>query len=142
MTDATTLLVLSGMGVPPYSARGLTQTLAPIPAAAQMRRTVNGTLTDLSAVQFRKYASKISCSDQQPPAFEGVFPGATVIVDCIAELAYPTMTGEPEREVVASREESGFTFYRPRLTMLVIDFEVDCDEYGAVSSWTLSLEER
>lgn len=142
MADATTLLVLSGIGVPPYSARGLSQTLTPIAASQQLRRTVNGALQDLSAPQFRKYSSKISCTDQQPPAFEGVFPGATVIVDCVAELAYPTMTDEPDREVVASREESGFTYYRPRLTMLVTDFEISRDEYGAITAWTLSLEER
>jgi len=38
--------------VPPYSARGLTQTLTPIAAAANMRRTINGELLDLSAGQF------------------------------------------------------------------------------------------
>lgn len=141
MTDPTTLLVLSGIGVPPYSARGLVQTLVPIAAAASMRRTVNGTLSDLSSPQFRKYSSVISCADQQPPAFEGVWPGLVVTVDCIAELAYLTMTDLPDRPVVASREESGFTFYRPRLTMMVTGFQISRDEYGFVTSWTLGLEE-
>lgn len=138
-----TLLVLSGAGVPPYSARGLQQTLQPIAAATQMRRTVNGALVDISAAQFRKYSSSITCSDQQAPALEGIWPGEELVVDCVAELAYPIMTGSPDREVVpgSSRDEDGFTFYRPRLTMLVVGFTEAKDEYGAVTSWQLDLEE-
>lgn len=139
MTD--TLLVLSGMGVAPYSARGLTQTLQPIAQAAQQRRTVNGALVDVSASQFQKYRSTITCTDQASPALEGVWPGAELVVDCVAELGYETMTGAPAREVVASREADGFTFYRPRLTMLVTDFSVQTDEWGASVGWTLGLEE-
>ena len=48
------MLTLSGVGVPPYSARGLTQSLEPIDGAAQLRRTVNGALADLSYEPFRK----------------------------------------------------------------------------------------
>lgn len=139
MTD--TLLVLSGMGVAPYSARALTQTLQPIAQAAQQRRTVNGALVDVSASQFQKYRSTITCTDQASPALEGVWPGAELVVDCVAELSYETMTGAPAREVVASREADGFTFYRPRLTMLVTDFSVQTDEWGASVGWTLGLEE-
>jgi len=141
MTDATTLLVISGMGVPPYSARGLSQTLTPIPASQQMRRTVNGELLDISSPLFRKYASSISCTDQQAPALEGIWPGQVLTVDCVAELAYPTMTGSPERTVVASREEGAWTFYRPRLVMMVTGFQTQTDEYQAVVAWQLDLEE-
>jgi hypothetical protein len=73
MTDDT-LLVLSGIGVPDYSARGLRHTLEPIEASASLRRTVNGALVDLSFAQFRKYKSTISCQDQEPPAVDGVWP--------------------------------------------------------------------
>ena len=57
--------------MPPYSARGLTQTLEPIEASVQLRRTVNGALADLSYEPFRKYKSTISCQDQEPPAVDG-----------------------------------------------------------------------
>ena len=85
-----TLLVLSGIGVPDYSARGLTQTLEPIDGSASLRRTINGALKDLSFAQFRKYKSTISCQDQEPPAVDGVWPGHVVTVDCVAELSCPT----------------------------------------------------
>lgn len=140
MTD-TTVLHLDIMGVPPYSARGLTQTLDPIQAAAQLHRTVNGTLVDFSGTQFRKYKSTISCNDQNAPALEGIWPGMTVVVDCVAELGYETSTGGPSRPVVASRTEGDFTYYRPRLTMKVMNFTQSRDEYGHQISWVLELEE-
>ena len=142
MTDST-ILRLTGMGIPPYSARGLSQTLEPIPASQQLRRTINGTLTDFSATQFRKFQSSISGDDQDPPAFNGLWPGMELVVDCIPELAYETMTGGPDRTVVpgSAREEGDFSYYRPQLTMKVVNFSLKKDEYGAQNSWVLDLEE-
>jgi len=141
MTD-TTLLFLAGVGVPPYSARGLTQTLEPIDAAQNIQRSINGEPMDLSSEQFRKYKSTISCSDQQPPAVDGVWPGHYVTVDCVFELCYPEY-GVPQRTAVegSQREESGFIFYRPRLYMIVMGFNATKDEYGATTGWSMELEE-
>jgi hypothetical protein len=141
MADET-LLVLSGIGVPPYSARGLSETLTPIDASANLRRTVNGVLVDLSLAEMRKYHLSISCNDQQPPALDGVWPGTQITVNCVTELCYLS-SGSPSRSVVggSSRTESGFTFYRPALTMALISFQQTKDEYGAVTSWQLDLEE-
>jgi hypothetical protein len=139
----TTLLAISGIYIPPYSSRGIRQTLSPIAAAAVMRRTINGELKDVSDSAFRKYASSISCRDQQHPAINGVWPGQQVVVDCVCELAYHTATGSTDRTAVpsSSRVEGDFTFYRPRLTMRVNSFSIDTDEYGAQIGWTLDLEE-
>ena len=134
-------LVITGIGLPPASIRGVTQTLRPIDAASQSMRTVNGTLRDLSASAFRKYASTIACRDQVPPALSGVWPGALVTVECIAELVYETATGSPERPVVASRVDGDFTFYRPLLSMRVLGFSVDHDEWGAAVGWSMEFAE-
>ena len=134
-------LVIAGVGLPPASIRGVTQSLQPIGASRQMARTVNGALRDLSAPQFRKFASSIRCQDQDPPALDGVWPGAVVTVDCIAELSFRTASGAPERPVVESRTEGEWTIYRPRLTMMVLSFDVDRDEWQAATGWTLDLEE-
>lgn len=138
----TTVLVLSGAGVPPYSIRGAQQTLRPIGSAA--RRTVNGTLVDLSEAQFRKYHSTITCTDQQAAALDGIWPGMTLTVDCIKELAYEDVSGAmADRPVVegSERTEDGFVFYRPRLSMMVMDKQEARDEYRAEEGWTLELEE-
>ena len=145
-----TILTLTGMGIPDYSARGLKQALTPIEAVSVMHRTVNGTLVDVAAEQMRKYASTITGSDQEPPALEGIWPGMQLTVGCIVELATQggdteteTGTDALERPAVAGsiRYSGGFVFYRPILTMLVTKFSVDTDEWGAAVDWTLTLEE-
>ncbi|RWN35785.1 MAG: hypothetical protein E5Y67_03580 [Mesorhizobium sp.] len=145
MTELT-LLRLDPIGVPPYSARGITQSLDPIGTAAQLARTVNGTLINLSDTAFQKYKSNISCTDQQQPALDGVWPGDILTVDCVIELSYLT-GGSPSRPLAdstsepATRTEGAFTFYRPRLTMMVVTYSKTFDEWGAVSGWSLDLEE-
>lgn len=142
--NAHTVLAMSAVGVPPYSARGLKQTLTAIDQAANMRRTVNGALKDLSFSGFRKYKSTISGTDQQPPNFDGRWPGLTVVIDCIAELSYNAANGEtPQRTAVAgsSRDEWPFRTYRPQLTMKIMALSVDQDEYDRQIGWSLDLEE-
>jgi hypothetical protein len=138
-----TLLEISGIDLPHYATRGLTQTLEPIDQAKQTRRTVNGSLKDISAPQFQKYKSTITCTDQQNPGLDGVWPGLQVTVDCVAELSYKTSGGSPDRPVVtdSSRTDGDWTFYRPRLTMRVTSYSTQTDEYGASVGWQLDLEE-
>jgi hypothetical protein len=140
--NAFTDLALAGVGVAPYSARGLLQQLTPIQQAAQARRTVNGNLRDVSMTQFQKYASVITGSDQEPPVCDGVWPGRIVVVNCISELVRPNAQAA-SRPVVTGSEVVGpvFTTYRPVLTMMVMNLDVTRDEYGAQVSWTLNLEE-
>lgn len=140
--DGQTALVLSVMGVPLYSARGLSQTLEPIDAAASMRRSINGILTDVAHAQFRKYKSRISCTDTRQPSFDGIWPGLIIVVDCVAYLSYP-VAGSPQRTVISgsSFTEGGFTFYRPRLTMMVTANSAQTDEWDATVPWQLDLEE-
>lgn len=137
-----TLLKINGEDVNPYASRGLTQTLAPIAQAAFMRRTINGARKDLSAPQFRKYVSQITCQDQLPPCLDGVMPGTILTIDCAAHLTRKD-DEMPMREVVAGSEisEAGFIRYRPRLQMMVSNLSTSEDEYGAITSWSLELEE-
>lgn len=139
----STLLKMTGVGLPPYAARGITQTLAPIDAASQNVRTINGELADFSFEQFRKYASTLSASDQEPPAMDGVWPGMEVIVECAAELAFRTSSEAPARPYVPDslREEGDYTFYRPILQMRIMSWEGSFQEWAAEQSWSITLEE-
>ncbi len=85
MTD--TVLTLSGIGIVPFSSRAISETLAPIDQGAQLRRSVNGTLTDLSLTAFRKYRVSLGGSDMQPIALNGVWKGQAVTVGCVTEIA-------------------------------------------------------
>lgn len=140
-----TLLILSPIGVPLYSARGLTQTLTPSPEAKPTpRRTWNGELRWLGQNQMRKYDSEITCTDQQAPAFGGAWPGDIITVNCVCELAYADVTGAtPERTVVggSSHVIGEFVYYRPQITFMVLDYDVSNDEYKHDYAWKLSLRE-
>lgn len=118
----TTELAFSGPGIQPYSGRGLTQTLDLIDGAGVVRRTVNGLLRDRSAPQFRVYQSTISATDAMAPAFDGIVPGTILTVDCAIYWSYKTAGGSPTRLAVpgSSYVFGDYTFYRPRLTMMVL----------------------
>jgi hypothetical protein len=141
-----TLLSISSFGMMLYQARGLTQTLTVIGEATQQERTINGTLTDISAAQFRKYASTISVNNEvDTPPLDGVFPGMIVTVDCVVGLAYLTSGGNGPHhrpEVSGSSYAQGaYTFYRPQLTMMVKTVETQFDEWKCAVGWKLDLEE-
>lgn len=142
MTD--TVLELTGIGIADYSTRGATQTLEPINSAgAGLYRDVNGVLRSVGSTSFQKYKSSIQCQDQRPAILDGVWPGKAVTVKCLQELSYVTSGGAPARSVVSgsSRTEGSLTYYRPELSMMVVNFSVQTDEYGADVSWRMDLEE-
>lgn len=139
-----TLLQISGLGTLLYQARGLTQTLDVIAQAKQQERTINGILKDISNPMFRKYSSKISCTDNTAPPLDNVWPGMTVLVYCAAELCYLTGNpGSPARPEVSgsSYTQGNYTFYRPIMEMLVQDVKQHLDEWKAAIGWDLDLEE-
>lgn len=145
-TGSDTLLTISSFGNMVFQARGLVQTLELIGESAQTARTINGTLIDLSAPQFRKYSSKISVgSEVYVPPLDGIFPGQVVTIDCVCSLAYPTGSiGFPKRPVISGSmwQENGYTFYRPQLVMmLTAPPSLSFDEWKNVVSWSADFEE-
>lgn len=142
MTD--TLLTITGLGLAPWSSRGVTMTLEPIEQTKQLKRTINGELQDLSLAIFQKYRATVNCSDVNAPAFDKQWPGKQLTVDCIPELSYVTAGGTPGRTVVAdsSHTDGAYTFYRPTLIMRLTSWNVSRDEWGAVTGWTMELEEK
>jgi hypothetical protein len=133
-------------GINPWSARGLRGTLTPIDAARgndKLARTVNGTLTDISAPQMRKYRLEINGEDQAPPALDGLWVGMVLTVNSHVEMAYLTATGSSGRTPVPGsvRVEDDFTYYSPQLTMMVVELQIGRQEWEQAVSWTLALEE-
>lgn len=145
-TEITSILTLVGVGLPKYSSRGLTQTLEPIPAAMAFRRTVNGKLVNTAAPQFEKFHSIIQSQngDVDPPSFtNGKWPGQVIVVGCIAEIAVEP-GGQPCRPQVDSNfrvDDDGTMYFHPQLTMTVTNFNIQKDEWGAITTWQLELEE-
>jgi hypothetical protein len=145
LANDLTLLVISGMGIAPYSARGLSQTLDPIGASQHIERDVNGEAVDLSIPEMRKYRSRISCTDINTPAIAGIWPGTVVTVECVEELPFPTAHPEMQErpEVSGSmRVEGDHTFYRPILTMIFMGFSTSREEFHRQVAWSFELEEK
>lgn len=141
--NGDTILAITGVALAPWSSRGCQQSLEPIEQSKQTKRTVNGTLHDLSLPQFRKYRSTVNCTDVNSPSFDSNWPGKSLTVDCLYELSYPTAGGTAGRTPVPGsvRYENGYTFYRPRLTMFITSWDVSKNEYGAETGWSMELEE-
>ena len=142
MSDDT-LLVLTGIGLPPYSARGLTQTLRSDRGGRQSAahrqwhagRSVAGAVPQVSL-------------DHPLPGSAGAGPrwhlagkGRDRELRCRALLSINRCAGEDLSCPASQRTEGSFIFYRPQLVMQVVGFTMEKDEYGAATSWTLELEE-
>lgn len=150
----------------PQSARGCTQTLMPLPQG-NLRRTINGKLVWIGSRTHRKFQSIISCKDQAPPAFDGLWRGDQVKVTCLETLTQTipkncqtlTLEREPASlhllDLKGQRWEApinqhiklppgfqgGFLIYAPRLFMMVENYTLDMDEWGLAVGWTLELAE-
>jgi len=156
LVPPNTLLVITPLSpdtafmLPPFSTRNATQTLEPIVGTGSgssisgtlARRSINAKMIDLTNPVFRKYATQITCKDTQAPALDGGWLGATVQIECAAELNYLT-GGTPQRPVVpgSSREEEHFTFYRPILVAVITLVKHAFIEWEGEYSWTLEAME-
>lgn len=141
---ADTLLTITGVGGFQYQARDLTQTLDVIPQTKHQLRTINARLRDFSNPAFRKYISTITCKDTNAPPLDGLFPGDLVTVDCALMLSYLTGNpGSPFRDVVSGSSHilGPYSFYRPRLDMMVRDVGDSFEEWKSDYTWKLVLEE-
>lgn len=140
---ADTVLTITGLGGFQYQARGLSQALVLVRNAEPVR-TINGRLKDVSNHAFRKYASKITCTDINAPPLDGLFRGDVVTVECAAVLCYKTGNpGSPFRSEVSgsSWTLNAFTFYRPVLEMMVMNLSQNFEEWKSDFQWSVDLEE-
>ncbi|MDR2417109.1 MAG: hypothetical protein LBD15_03020 [Holosporales bacterium] len=165
-----TELILSIAGFPPYSGRGCSQQLMPVQEAA-FRRTVNGALACVSLDQRQRYRSIIRGRDVSSPAFDTFWVGTQMTVGCIHRLWQRFKKGETQLALVRPPVENSvcvvghtgnlisfavegadvtlqhaaadevFVGFRPWLTMSVLNFGFETDEWGTANAWQLHLEE-
>jgi hypothetical protein len=147
----TQLVLSTPIGVPLYSARGLSQTWVPVAESKPAPRyTTNGELRHIGVPQMRRYESVITCRDQDAPAFGGIWTGTVVLVDCAKEMScltslFATLTDDwpPSRNIIAAsvRTSGLHTYYRIRAEMMVVDWDDGFDEYPHDYQWRLTLRE-
>jgi len=167
MSDETDL-VIGDLIFPAGSGRGITQSLEIIDNG-ELRRTVNGDLVDTTRAANRKFTSSISCSDMDTPTLAGIWKGSIVTVECITKLqqlvapaaAVVDLIRTPVVDSIRGYSSVGalvpvdsvigaeVTFtgsvarveFLPIIEFMVETYSLDEDEYGAVTGWSLSLEE-
>lgn len=143
---AVTKLLIDGIDVTPYAARGLSQSYEWIEGARFFPRTINGVLKDLSDTNFRKIRTEITCTDIDAPGEH--FLGLDVTVECSFELNYQREVGDTtgsaaQHDVVdGSVRLDGLTlYYRPAFDGKVVDFNFSNDEFDRANGWTMIVEE-
>jgi hypothetical protein len=117
-----TLLQITGIPMGDYSVRGITMDLAPEPNTNGLQRASSGRLLDLTATQMRKFTATVTCDDVQAPDFTGVWQGTPVHVLSVPDIGLGN-------GVVVSMD------------MLVDSWTVSRDEWGCVSSWSLTMRQ-
>jgi len=164
-----TILKLGDNFIPVGAGRGISQTLDPI-SNGDIRRTINGSLIDLTRALNRKFESQVNCTDMGTPTLAGIWKGSIIQVDCIQplrELVNPASTthtiirdpvagsvigideatdAEVTPTIVAGRD---ITFsaavkaieFLPSLEMMVRSHSLNTDEYAAEEGWSIDLEE-
>jgi hypothetical protein len=165
-----TNLILGVAGLPPESARNCIQELSPI-ANGEFKKTINGDLLFMETSERKRYKSTITCKDVNSPIVDSIWVGSQISVGCIQNLwqSFNPMEiklrlirppvdgsvcvvnnfGEPikfyleDNEVTlhTTYEEKIFVCFRPWMTMRVIDFSLETNEWGMSGGWKLNLEE-
>lgn len=114
--------------------------LAPIDASKHFERSINGGLLNLCYSPMQKWKITITGDDQDPPALDGVWPGTPLTIGCIVELATQN-TPSHSANGTDREQDSIWTFTKPTVDVLLMDFQVQRDEYGCQTSWSMDVEE-
>lgn len=123
--EPTTLLSIDGLDFSDYAVRGITCTLRP-DQAGSLERDWTGELVDMTIEQFRKYLVSVSCTDIEGPPFSDVWKGSGPYT--VRLLQY--MLGDvPSTDNILT------------LSMLVDDWNVSRDEWGAETGWQIDFRE-
>lgn len=162
-----TILTVTGVGLPPLSARQCTQILEMVPLG-KLCRTVNGKLLYTGDKMHQKYTTLIKGADKHPAGFDALQRGQHVQVGCIQrlwqegssaviQLGRPAVEGsilvmdvqqkllsfiQEEPTVIRILvEEKAYISYRPILEMCLTEMNLSTIEWESGSEWYLRLEE-
>jgi hypothetical protein len=124
MSDST-LLSITGITIPDYAIRDLTFDLELVTSSNGLQRTINGSLRDFTAPQFRdKYNATLSCEDQDVPELTGVNQGTIVTIVCIPGVG------------PANNTDGTLT-----LDMMVDSYTTSRAEWQALTNWSIKFQQ-
>lgn len=120
-----TVLGLSGITLRDYSARQLKVEVEPIDPGSLVY-DANGTLHDLTMIQFRKYQFTLTCEATDAPVLDDAWKGKLV-----------TITLLPGTGLSLTSEDEGQSF-----DCMLSSWKTNVDEWGAATGWSIVLMER
>jgi len=152
-----TVLRIDGIPLPAGSSRGIKQSISPIDNGPLVRM-MSGALRDLTRPALRKYQSTITFTDVWAPCLAALQRGQEIVLDCVVEFVEPVGIDQVRPHVDDSlyfvdaesrvvdptdpeAEPAVFRVYRPRLTVLVLRWESERDEYAETVTSTLEVGE-
>ncbi|WP_146684187.1 glycine-rich domain-containing protein [Thioclava sediminum] len=148
--------------LPPGAYRFIDFAAKPISASANLRRTIDGNLVNLSDSAFQRLEVDISCSDQKIPALSGLWPGAVLTIHSPSIMTEPgpavTLARDPVPGSIRAYDADGIEIaqptgrtlnvsgaayyeYRPILTVMVTAISSSDKEFKASRSWSITAEE-
>lgn len=161
-------LQINQQGLPPFSARNCQQKITSFNPLG-LRCTVNGEWVCIDPSAPLKYKTVISGTDFSSPGLHHLKIGEKIMVHCIqpftqiaqagqVELLRPAVLGSIqsydallqkipfsnlESSVITQNftEQTCFITYRPILTLVVTDFEMNFHEWGDQNQWILKATE-
>lgn len=148
----STLLVINGLPFSNFATRGVKETVEPLEDSSQFRRTVNKILRYTGVGEpARKFKFSYSGEDLKGLPVNALYIGKPVIFHGITEFGeYGNLPSNPDlwtdniRPMVPGSLRQGidgFIYYRPIISGLITSFSTNEDEWGAVTSWSLEIEE-
>lgn len=118
-----------GFALGEFAARGISMQMSEIDQAADIRRDVNGNLINVldGVTAFQKYKFSLSCEDMESPGFAAATGGRTAFRkgDAATLICIPDL-GATEQQ----------TF-----TVMNMGWTVTRDDWNAITSWSLDLEQ-
>ncbi len=165
-----TVLSISSLGFPIFSARGCEQILEPISQDHQFFRNIDGDLI-FNGHSCKKYKTRIQCKDHYPPATDRLTIGDIVEVSCLSTLCQTYINIKQSLEIELQKkavidsidvscdhqnipfELKGTTIflpsvsgnvlvsYRPILTMRFLGYSFSTHEWDMTTEWSMTFEE-
>lgn len=157
-------------GFPPFSARGCEQELTPI-ENGEFHRNINGDLIYLGSDTHARYKSTIKCNDKAAIATDGLYRGREIELGCIQRLWQKFEANQTELVLdkipvagslyaysddkteitilkvngknitLAAPNPGGYLCYRPLLSMRVVQYSLNTNEWGIKVGWKMECEE-
>ena len=162
-------LKIESEGMEPFLAPPCTQELTLLPHGTFLR-TLTGQMVFTGKKGGDKYRSLIKGQGREPPAFDGLWRGKKVTVNCIQYMAqtlprgikslrlmrpcvprslmvFDTLRRPLRHELIEGTQvellqgEGGVIQYQPRLEMLITDLHIEAKEKLGLINWKIILEE-